>query len=83
MFAHMRRLGSSDTPFCACVQAMLLQYGADPNARKTRGETPLHVAVGTADVEKVRILTNYRADPLIKGMSCFLVFFFVRVSPCY
>eukprot|EP00004_Rigifila_ramosa_P022364 TRINITY_DN609_c2_g2_i1.p1 TRINITY_DN609_c2_g2~~TRINITY_DN609_c2_g2_i1.p1 ORF type:complete len:535 (+),score=134.29 TRINITY_DN609_c2_g2_i1:24-1607(+) len=54
---------------CACSSAssstvkLLLENGADPNARNQHGETPLHYASVNGLLRSVQILVQYGADP--------------------
>jgi len=48
------------------IVRMLLDAGADPNARSTSGGTPLHTAAFTGDVVMVRLLIAAGADPSIE-----------------
>ena len=41
---------------------LLLEYGADPNARTTKGSTSLHLASSKGMVEVARLLLKYGAD---------------------
>ena len=41
---------------------LLLEHGADPNARQVGGFTPLHAAAENGDVEAIRALLFYGAD---------------------
>jgi uncharacterized protein len=42
---------------------LLLQRGADPNARQEQGFTPLHSAASRGDVEMAKVLIEFGADP--------------------
>jgi len=42
---------------------MLLEAGADPNPKSRSGETPLHAAAFTGDLEVAELLLTYGADP--------------------
>ena len=42
---------------------LLIQHGADPNAKNRFGFTPLHEAVAGKHPHVVRILLEHRADP--------------------
>ena len=42
---------------------LLLDRGADPNARQQVGFTPLHSAANRGDIEMAKLLLQYRADP--------------------
>lgn len=62
---------------------LLLDYGADPNARtkpgvnsfnyggdlRTRGETPLHRAAAYSSVETIKLLLMAGADPTIRDIN--------------
>lgn len=47
--------------------ALLLDRGADPNARQQLGYTPLHTAASRGDVEMAKLLLSRGADPDVKG----------------
>jgi uncharacterized protein len=52
---------------------LLLEAGADPNARQQGGFTPLHSAAHTDDVELAKLLLAHGADPAIAaddGRDC-------------
>lgn len=42
---------------------LLLEHGADPNARQQMGFTPFHSAASRGDIEMARLLMDYGADP--------------------
>lgn len=42
---------------------LLLERGADPNARQQMGFTPFHSAASRGDVEMAKLLMEFRADP--------------------
>jgi uncharacterized protein len=42
---------------------LLLEAGADPNARQQGGFVPLHEAAHTDDVDMARLLLDHGADP--------------------
>lgn len=48
------------------IVRMLLERGADPNARSGSGATPLHTAAFTGNVPVVRMLLTAGADPEIR-----------------
>jgi len=45
------------------VCRLLLKHGADPNARSTAGETPLHWSAANDNHEVTELLLRYGADP--------------------
>jgi uncharacterized protein len=47
----------------ASIVRMVLEAGADPNARQRHGYTPLHSAAANADLESVEALLAAGADP--------------------
>ncbi|HEY3345452.1 MAG TPA: ankyrin repeat domain-containing protein [Anaerolineaceae bacterium] len=49
------------------ITQILLQAGADPNARQQGGLTPLHAAAQNEQLEMVRLLLEHGADPLLKS----------------
>jgi len=51
------------------ISRALLDAGADPNAKTTRGETPLQVAVLTGSCDVIRILADGGADLGMVGVS--------------
>lgn len=48
------------------VHRLLSKYHANANARGPRGWAPIHLAAGAGDVESVRTLLDFGADPLLK-----------------
>ena len=44
------------------VARLLLEHGADVNARTNDGSTPLHVAAGSGSVEAIHVLLEHGAD---------------------
>jgi len=42
---------------------LLLERGADPNAKQEAGFTALHGAAGHGDIEMAKLLLRFRADP--------------------
>ena len=42
---------------------LLLEHGADPNARQQMGYTPLHSAASRGDIEMAKLLLRHGADP--------------------
>jgi ankyrin repeat protein len=46
---------------------ILLQHGADPDARNARGWTPLHQAVFIGNVEKIQLLLQYKAGLFLEN----------------
>lgn len=49
------------------IVRLLLEQGAQPNARQQGGWAPLHEAAQIGDVDMVRDLLEYRADPLVRS----------------
>ena len=47
---------------CVAVSGFLLDNGADVNARKTNGLTPLHLAARNGDIETIKLLLAHGAD---------------------
>jgi ankyrin repeat protein len=45
------------------IVRLLLEAGADPNAKSRQGATPLHTAAYTGDLEIAEMLLAYGADP--------------------
>jgi ankyrin repeat protein len=45
------------------IVRLLLEAGADPNAKSREGATPLHSAAFTGDLESAELLLAYGADP--------------------
>ncbi len=52
-------------PHCVELAALVLEHGADPNARNDMGWTPLHYAcqLDSRDVDMAALLLKYGADP--------------------
>ena len=48
------------------VLRVLLERGADPNARGINDYTPLHLAVAERDEAAMRLLLTHKADPSLK-----------------
>ena len=48
------------------IVRMLLDAGADPNARSASGGTPLHTAAFTGDVTMIRLLLAAGASPVVE-----------------
>jgi ankyrin repeat protein len=46
---------------------MLLDKGADPNAKSQSGSTPLHTVAFTGDRASLDLLLKHGADPAIKN----------------
>jgi ankyrin repeat protein len=53
------------------VMKLLLEHGADVNARDDRGQTPLIIAAGASDPAMVRLLLSYHADVNVKDNEGF------------
>ena len=51
------------------VQLLLEQFGADPNLTNSLGMTALHDGVSRKDLEIVRTLIKFGADPTIKSIK--------------
>jgi uncharacterized protein len=49
------------------IMKLLLENGADPNARQQGGFTPLHSAAQNGDVEMLKLLLKFGADPGIRS----------------
>ena len=49
------------------IVRMLLDKGADPNAKSQSGSTPLHTVAFTGDRESLDVLMKHGADPAIKN----------------
>jgi tankyrase len=46
---------------------MLLDKGANPNAKSQSGSTPLHTVAFTGDLASLELLMKHRADPSIRN----------------
>jgi len=57
---------SLEQPQCAAL-ALLLDYGADPNARDDRRHTPLHSACKLVHKKAIRMLLVHGADPFAEN----------------
>jgi hypothetical protein len=62
--------------FIYCVQfgdlgklELLLKSGLNPNVQNEEGTTALHIAVGSKNIEAVKILLSYGADKTIKNLQ--------------
>ena len=53
----------------AALVKLLLEHGADPNARQEGGFTPLHAAAQNGDVESIHMLLFHGADTDIKSIE--------------
>lgn len=49
-----------------CAQ-MLLKSGAQPNVTQTDGQTPLHIAAKSGNVEMVKLLLREGANPRLRS----------------
>ncbi len=47
--------------------ALLLERGADPNARQQMEYTPMHTAAARGDQDAAKLLMRYGADPHVRG----------------
>jgi ankyrin repeat protein len=60
-------LHSAAAAHCRDIVHLLLEQGADPNARQHGGWTALHAAAQNGDIEMVKDLLHYRADPALRN----------------
>ncbi|KAI1722541.1 ankyrin repeats (3 copies) domain-containing protein [Ditylenchus destructor] len=60
---HVAALSKSDIE---CAQ-MLLKSGAQPNVKQSDGQTPLHIASRSGNVDMIRLMLSEGADPQIKA----------------
>ena len=51
------------------VQILLEQFGADPNTLNSTGITPLHDAVTRGDINIVKVLIKFGANPTLKSVK--------------
>ncbi len=51
------------------VAHLLLDHGADPNARQEDDSTPLHEAAQTGQVEMIKLLLAHGADPTLENVQ--------------
>lgn len=63
----LRPLHSAATGGHAAIVGLLLERGADPNARQHGGYVPLHSAAGRGDEVSVRLLLEHGADPDVRA----------------
>ncbi len=47
------------------IARLLLEQGAEPNARQAGGFTPLHAAAENGQLDMIRLLLSYHADPAL------------------
>ena len=51
------------------IARLLLERGANPNARGRLGYTPMHIAAQTGQLEAIRVLYEHGADPTLETVS--------------
>lgn len=73
-FTAASRNGMKVTPLHSAAAAhsreivrLLLEQGADANARQHGGWTALHAAAQAGDIEMIKDLLRYRADPVLRN----------------
>lgn len=66
-----------------CLYSLLLQAGADPNAKDFDKWTPLHAAAHWGQKESCKLLADYGADFTLRNhvvsICCFLVVVMITV----
>jgi len=65
-FGNVQPLHSAAAGDSLSIVKMLLEAGANPNARQQMGYTPLHSAANSGDLEIARLLLQHGADPAAK-----------------
>lgn len=65
LMAHMRCV-----PYQHAIVDQLLQYGADPNARKRTGETALHIAIKLGNIDATKALLGRGANVHARNRKC-------------